>query len=79
VLLADIVVPDVPEMSMEDIAKQWINSAAILRSDLTQILSDLRDGNQLLCDLFVPNYWKAAIELPAEPGVPRPEKGKGGI
>lgn len=64
VLLSEIVVPDVPMISTNVIDKRWIDAAAKLKVDLIQILAALREANPISCDLFVPNYWKAAIELP---------------
>ena len=66
VLVSEIVVPDVPFISTNVIDKRWIDAAAKLKAALIQILAALRDGNPISCDLFVPNYWKAAIELPTE-------------
>ncbi len=66
VLLSEIVVPDVPVISPIAIDKRWIDAAAKLKTDLIQTLVALRDGNPIPNDLFVPNYWKAAIELPTE-------------
>ena len=68
--LSDIVVPDVPAMSTNDINEQWIASASKLRSDLIQILAALHDGTPMPMDLFVPNYWKAAIDLPSAQEAP---------
>ena len=66
VLISEIVVPDVPKTSTNVIDKRWIHAAKELKAELIEILAALRDGNPISCDLFVPNYWKAVIELPIE-------------
>ena len=66
VLVSEIVVPDVPYTSTNVIDKRWIDAATKLKAELIEILAALRDGNPISFDLFVPNYWKALIELPTE-------------
>jgi hypothetical protein len=66
VLLSEIVVPDVPLISRNVIDTKWLDAAARLKVALIQILAALREETPISCDLFVPNYWKAAIELPTE-------------
>jgi hypothetical protein len=70
VSVRDIVIPDVPELTTDQIDELWITSAHQLHADVTRLLGELCDGREPSRDLFIPNYWKAASRLPDETGLP---------
>jgi hypothetical protein len=70
VSVRDIVIPDVPELTVDQIEELWIKSAHQLHADVTRLVGELRDGCEPSIDLFIPNYWKAASRLPVETGLP---------
>ncbi len=70
VSVRDIVIPDVPELTPDQIEEVWIKSAHQLHADVTRLVGELYDGREPSTDLFIPNYWKAASRLPDEAGSP---------
>ena len=61
VSVRDIVIPDVPEMTAEQIVERWIRSAHQLHADVTRLVGELRDGQEPTTDLFVPDYWSGSV------------------
>jgi hypothetical protein len=70
VSIHDIVVPDLPELSVDQIAEHWIKGARQLHADLKTVVHDLRGGCRPSIDLFIPNYWKDVVDLPEAVGAP---------
>lgn len=70
VSVRDIVIPDVPELAVDQIEELWVTSAHQLHTDVTRLVGELCDGRDPSTDLFIPNYWKAASCLPDEIGLP---------
>ena len=66
----DIVVPELPKLSHDQIEELWIERAHQLHADVTRLVGELRDGREPSMDLFIPNYWKAASRLPDKKGLP---------
>lgn len=60
----DLVVPEVPELTADEVGEDWIRSAQQLNADLTRVIGKLRDNRQPSIDLFIPNYWKVVVDLP---------------
>jgi hypothetical protein len=70
VSVRDILIPDVPELTTDQIEELWIKSAYQLHADVTRLVGELCDGREPSTDLFIPNYWKAASRLPNKTGLP---------
>jgi hypothetical protein len=66
----DIVVPELPKLTHDQIEELWIESAYQLHADVTRLVGELLDRREPSMDLFIPNYWKAASRLPDEIGLP---------
>lgn len=66
VFISEISVPIVPTIRSEKFLKLWEPSAHQLRTDVLTILDELRARRVPAADLFVPNFWKAAVKLPEE-------------
>ncbi len=70
VRLSEIAVPDVPDLSVGHIELVWIKSAHQLHADVARLLTELCTVGKPSRDLFIPNYWKAAMRLPEKQRAP---------
>ena len=66
VSIDEIVIPAVPELTPDLIDNQWIEPTNKLHRDVKSLVTAFQNEKEPSAELFVPNYWKAAIKLPPE-------------
>ena len=66
VQIKDIVVPDVRTLGLFFEEPEWSELLSTLYNDLVDLLYRIEIGTQLPSELFIPNVWSIALELPEE-------------
>lgn len=66
VQIKDIVVPDVRTLGLFFENREWWDLLAVMYDDLIDLLHRIEIGAQLPPELFIPNVWSIALELPEE-------------
>ena len=66
VQIKDIVVPDVRVLGLFFEGKETSELLSRMFDDLSDVLERIVTGSQLPSELFIPNLWQVALELPEE-------------
>ena len=64
VAVSEISVPTLPNEINYVVFEAWVHSAYKLHNDVNRLLSELQNGVKPTANLFIPNYFKATLELP---------------
>lgn len=64
--IKDIIIPDVRTLGLFFEEKEWSDLLTMMYHDLEDLLYRIQLGVQLPNEIFIPNVWCIALELPEE-------------